>query len=74
MKRHMGEKNFPCMLCDRSFVTNADLKEHMSTHSDDKPYGCNICIKRYSRANDLNRHMKVHDDISISSIINKSEM
>lgn len=56
------------MLCDRSFVTNADLKEHMSTHSADKPFGCNICVKRYSRANDLNRHMKTHN----TNIVNKN--
>jgi uncharacterized Zn-finger protein len=60
MKRHNGEKNFTCGSCDKSFVTNADLKEHLLTHSGEKPFTCNICDKKYSRANDLNRHTKTH--------------
>lgn len=60
MKRHNGEKNFSCAACDRSFVTNADLKEHLLIHSGEKPFTCNVCDKKYSRANDLNKHCKTH--------------
>lgn len=30
---HETEKQFKCHMCDKSFVTNRSLQEHVSTHT-----------------------------------------
>merc|ERR1739838_1135292 len=60
-KLHSGpDKPYQCNRCDRAFITNSKLQEHIRIHTGDKPYQCSHCNKGFSYVTDLRTHMLSH--------------
>ncbi|XP_053617013.1 zinc finger protein 32-like isoform X2 [Plodia interpunctella] len=55
-------KPFPCLSCDRSFLTEIALKNHSWIHcnGDDKCFRCNSCEAGFDYKSDLIAHIKEH--------------
>lgn len=55
----LGSKNFPCHLCDKSYVRSHDLKRHQRAHHfGGTRYPCTLCNSLFSRSDALKRHLK----------------
>lgn len=62
MRRHTGDKNFQCHICDRKFTDKCVLQRHMRTHSNVREFKCTECSKEYKDKRVLQIHMaKVHE-------------
>ena len=55
---HIGEKQYECGHCNKSFVHKGDLTKHSMIHTGEKPYECEICKKTFSAS--LTDHKRVH--------------
>lgn len=57
---HMGVQRFPCTWpdCEKSFVRQDVLKDHINTHTGERPYICQKCHKSYTSKSSLNHHWK----------------
>lgn len=52
-------KNFPCQLCDKSYVRSHDLKRHQRAHHfGGQRFPCDLCTALFSRSDALKRHKK----------------
>lgn len=57
----MGDRKFPCHLCQRSFEKKDRLRIHiLHVHQKYRPHICKICGKRFSQSSSLNKHSRVH--------------
>ena len=55
------ERKFGCEHCDKKFVFNHHLKEHMVVHTGERPYACHLCDQKYTQPHVLKTHcLKVH--------------
>uniref|UniRef100_A0A0N5CBJ8 C2H2-type domain-containing protein n=1 Tax=Strongyloides papillosus TaxID=174720 RepID=A0A0N5CBJ8_STREA len=52
-------KQFQCKICDRSYETYYNYKEHLAKH-DGKIFKCSVCNKLLSGQSALSRHTKIH--------------
>ena len=59
------EKHYLCITCNKSFSTNARLREHIrGVHVRDRKHICDACGKSYSASGKLKQHKKeIHDGI-----------
>lgn len=58
-KVSLGERPFPCDLCDKAFIKKCDLQRHQSVHTGEKPFACEYCDKRFSTKVHLQYHTMV---------------
>ncbi|XP_063698975.1 zinc finger protein 626-like [Culicoides brevitarsis] len=49
-----------CNICEKKFMTNAQLKKHRVIHTGEKPHSCDICGQRFSFRAGLKDHMATH--------------
>ena len=69
LKKHVGrvheeDNNYKCIICDKLFYAQSDLKTHHKSHVDAKNYTCHICDKSFSLSNVLRTHIKrVHTEL-----------
>ena len=49
-----------CHICNKSFLTPANLKQHMLLHPGSKPFRCNFCGMRFAQKINLKKHMVCH--------------
>lgn len=74
-KKHSGDRQFLCNLCDKSFFNRIGLDRHVIRHSAQpvkKPkFQCNICGIVLTHTNHLNVHMRTHQ-IRVASSNNQS--
>ena len=56
---HTTEKRFKCGICNRSFSTGTEVREHMLTHQapDGKYFKCDLCNKAFSQSKSLKSHV-----------------
>ncbi|KAG8227378.1 hypothetical protein J437_LFUL000386 [Ladona fulva] len=59
MMLHTG-KPFKCDQCDKSFVSNHKLINHMKGHAGDRPYNCDVCSSAFFTAAALHDHQMMH--------------
>jgi len=57
---NIGEKNFMCEGCGKSFGHKWALIHHQRTHSRERPHNCHICSRAFTNNKDLRRHFSVH--------------
>jgi len=48
---------FPCTVCNKSFIYLSWMKKHLQTHN---KVECTICFKLLSSSESLKRHMSIH--------------
>lgn len=60
MRKHTGERPYPCPHCHARFLHSYDLKNHLSLHSGARPFECPLCHKAFAREDHLQRHRKGH--------------
>ena len=50
-----------CPVCNRCFLFDTDLQQHLLTHTDSKPdTTCHLCERTFSCHGNLRQHMKLH--------------
>ena len=54
---------FGCAVCQMSFASGSELREHMSCHAADvmRPYSCSICRAKFAAVHSLNQHISSHN-------------
>ena len=55
VQTHLGDRQYKCMHCSKTFVRPHDLKRHAKIHSGVKPYSC-ACGQTFVRQDALTRH------------------
>ncbi|KAL7744275.1 hypothetical protein ACLKA6_001674 [Drosophila palustris] len=59
-RRHRGEKDFQCELCDKCFCTTSELKRHMRKHTGERPFACQYCGRCFSDYTTRVKHERTH--------------
>ena len=54
---HLG-KGIQCPTCDKAFLTNQSLSQHLLTHSGQKPHKCETCNATFAAKSNMIRHKK----------------
>lgn len=54
------DKQFTCLVCNRSFGYKHVLQNHERTHTGEKPFQCQECKKKFTRDHHLKTHMRLH--------------
>ena len=51
----VGEKNYLCAICEKSFSNPSSLRVHQLSHAEDKAYQCKVssCDKSFASASAL---------------------
>lgn len=57
---HTFNYRHQCNICEKKFMTNAQLKKHRVIHTGEKPHSCEICGQRFSFRAGLKDHMATH--------------
>lgn len=62
---HPSELEFGCTICNKSFTTKWNLKQHKWVHASrsTKPFRCAVCPKAFVRESDYNTHINTHKSI-----------
>ncbi|KAI8427110.1 hypothetical protein MSG28_014738 [Choristoneura fumiferana] len=60
---HMGEKNYRCDQCDKSFPEKRYLERHALAHMDIRNFACDLCGKRFKWKKNLYTHMDIHMNV-----------
>uniref|UniRef100_A0A673B2J7 C2H2-type domain-containing protein n=1 Tax=Sphaeramia orbicularis TaxID=375764 RepID=A0A673B2J7_9TELE len=58
VSRGVGETEYKCKFCTKTFVKPRSLRRHILTHNEVKPYRCKACDSCFSRYD----HLKVHQN------------
>jgi KRAB domain-containing zinc finger protein len=53
---HLGQREFQCQECGKSFTRVSTLKVHKLTHNNEIPYRCEFCSQGYKEKRNLMKH------------------
>ncbi|CAL4085941.1 unnamed protein product, partial [Meganyctiphanes norvegica] len=56
----IGEKQYHCSFCDKSFAKNSYLQDHKKIHTGERPYQCSYCDTCFTTKNYLKIHIRKH--------------
>lgn len=57
---HLKQKKHKCDYCEKFFVSQQNLKEHIFIHTGAKPYQCTICSEYFRQISQLSLHKRNH--------------
>ena len=61
MRRHTGERNYPCPVCAKAFARSDGLRKHLSCyHGGMKPFQCPVCQRSFK--GHFLQHLRTHTD------------
>jgi len=63
LKKHTGEKNFKCDVCQATFSQKSALTQHLKTHNNQRDHVCHICNATFTRNDHLQTHLGTHSDV-----------
>ncbi|KAM4692531.1 zinc finger protein 341 [Rhinophrynus dorsalis] len=49
-----------CTYCDKAFVKNFDLQQHIRSHTGEKPFQCIVCGRAFAQKSNVKKHMQTH--------------
>lgn len=58
---HLKQKKHKCNFCERFFVSQQNLREHIFIHTGAKPYQCSICGDYFRQISQLSLHKRNHE-------------
>ncbi|CAO1381708.1 unnamed protein product [Diamesa serratosioi] len=61
-KVHLGQRDYPCHLCEKTYGTERTLKGHIATAHGEKTIACEVCGKMYPTMNRLKNHLIYHEE------------
>ena len=59
------ERPFGCTACDKKYMRETQLHEHMNEHSGARPFTCNTCTDTFTHSSSLRSHVAVHKDLHL---------
>ena len=59
--KHSGKSKKECKICDKGFLKNNELEEHLKTHKDIETFPCDLCGKQFFLKWRLKKHIVGHD-------------
>jgi uncharacterized C2H2 Zn-finger protein len=65
LKKHLLQVHpitLNCNICDKTFLKNHELEEHMEEHAEEKKFKCEVCHKEFYLEWRLKKHGSVHSD------------
>ncbi|GBM78969.1 Protein bric-a-brac 2 [Araneus ventricosus] len=60
INQHAIQNSHVCVICQKSYKREYDLKTHLRVHSKEKPYSCKVCFKLFSYKSNQIRHIRQH--------------
>ena len=64
-RAHIGEKEFMCDQCDKTFIDFFQLRSHKRVHNNEKSFSCDQCDKTFAREPSLKSHKESHQLIKL---------
>ncbi|XP_048873979.1 zinc finger protein 341 isoform X3 [Brienomyrus brachyistius] len=49
-----------CNFCEKSFMKNFDLQQHIRSHTGEKPFQCIVCGRAFAQKSNVKKHMQTH--------------
>lgn len=60
LQRRMKLETHSCNICNKTFITSAHLKLHVSSHNKERRFRCSVCGKYFHQNSHLVAHMMIH--------------
>ena len=53
-------KRLKCQYCEKTFLKNFDLQQHVRSHTGEKPFQCIVCGRAFAQKSNVKKHMQTH--------------
>ncbi|KAH8419163.1 hypothetical protein KR222_007146, partial [Zaprionus bogoriensis] len=60
IRKHTGERPFPCKECTARFLSAGELRAHELKHTGERPFPCRFCDRRYVSYMGRLKHERMH--------------
>lgn len=55
-----SRRKLKCQYCDKAFLKNFDLQQHLRSHTGEKPFQCIVCGRAFAQKSNVKKHMQTH--------------